>query len=91
MTFGFIRSHALSPHHKMGFSEDQVTDLLSDLKDRAILIESQLESDDGRSLRTLELDVAHPDVVAAAALERPNFEESATSGGRGQAATSAGG
>ena len=91
MTFGFIRSHALSPHHKMGFSEDQVTDLLSDLKDRAILIESQLESADGRSLRTLELDVAHPDVVAAAALERPNFEESTASGGRGQAATSAGG
>ncbi len=90
MTFGFIRSHALSPHHKMGFSEDQVTDLLSDLKDREILVESQLESEDGRLLRTLELDVEHPDVLAAGKLERPNFEENGAPGSRSLAAPVAG-
>ncbi len=75
MTFGFIRSHALSPHHKLGFTEDRVTDLLTELKDRSILIEGQLDTDDGRSLRTLELDREDPLVERVAAMEQPVFED----------------
>lgn len=75
MTFGFIRSHALSPHHALGFSEDRVTDTLTGFKEEGILIERQLESDDGRMLRTLELDDEHPSVLRVAALPTPHFED----------------
>ena len=75
MTFGFIRSHALSPHHRLGFSEDRVTDLLSGFKDSGILIEGQQESADGRLLRVLAVDRQHPMVQAVAGLVAPEFEE----------------
>jgi len=64
MTFGFIRSHALSPHHSLGLAEERVTELLTDFKDREILIEGSLSTEDGRTLRTLELNREHPAVVA---------------------------
>lgn len=76
MTFGFIRSHALSPHHHLGFTDDRVTDLLSSFKDSGILIEGQQETPDGRQLRILSLDRQHPMVQAVAALESPVFEDS---------------
>lgn len=75
MTFGFIRSHALSPHHGLGFTEDLVTDILSSFKDAGILIEGQQESSDGRLLRILTLDAMHPMVQAVAGLEAPVFED----------------
>jgi hypothetical protein len=75
MTFGFIRSHALSPHHRLGFSEERATDLLSGFKDSGILIEGQQESADGRLLRVLAVDRQHPLVQAVAGLEAPVFEE----------------
>ncbi len=77
MTFGFIRSHALSPHHALGFTEDRVTDLLTQFKESGVLIESHRGTDDGRTLRTLRLDASHPSVVAIADLERPPFEDAA--------------
>lgn len=85
MTFGFIRSHALSPHHGLGFSEDQVTDRLTDFKERGILIESYRPADDGRTLRTLELNADHPSIVACGQLPTPNFEESRPVRGGGTA------
>lgn len=75
MTFGFIRSHALSPHHGLDFTEDLVTDILSGFKDAGILIEGQQESADGRLLRILSLDHQHPMVQAVAKLEAPIFED----------------
>ncbi len=78
MTFGFIRSHALSPHHGLGFTEDLVTDILSGFKETGILIEGQQEAKDGRLLRILTLDRQHPMVLAVSALEPPHFEESPT-------------
>lgn len=75
MTFGFIRSHALSPHHGLGLTEDQVTDRLTEFKDRGVLIESFRPTDDGRTLRTLELNADHPSVMACALLPAPNFED----------------
>ena len=75
MTFGFIRSHALSPHHGLGLTEDQVTDRLTEFKDRGVLIESYRPTDDGRTLRTLELNADHPAIMACAVLPMPNFEE----------------
>lgn len=77
MTFGFIRSHALSPHHALGYTEDRVTELLSQFKERGILIESSRESSDGRTLRTLELDNENTDVVACRELKTPAFEDGA--------------
>lgn len=74
MTFGFIRSHALSPHHGLGFTEEQVTDRLTEFKDRGVLIESYRPTDDGRTLRTLELNHDHPAIQACAQLPPPNFE-----------------
>lgn len=74
MTFGFIRSHALSPHHALGFSEEYVTDTLTNFKERGILLEGQRIADDGRTLRTLDLNQAHPEVVACVRLEAPTFE-----------------
>lgn len=76
MTFGFIRSHALSPHHGLGYTEEQVTDRLTEFKERGILIESYRPADDGRTLRTLELNVDHPLILACSQLAAPNFEES---------------
>lgn len=75
MTFGFIRSHALSPHHALGFTEDRVTDILTEFKEQGVLIESQRGADDGRTLRTLELNHSHPSLLAIAGLERPPFED----------------
>jgi uncharacterized LabA/DUF88 family protein len=75
MTFGFIRSHALSPHHALGLSEEKVTEVLSGFKDRGVLIESVRGTSDGRTLRTLELDESHPEVVACRELEAPAFED----------------
>ena len=75
MTFGFIRSHALSPHHALGLDEARVTDLLSGFKDRGVLVENARRSSDGRTLRTLDLDAAHPEVVACRELEAPVFED----------------
>ncbi|MEO8082402.1 MAG: NYN domain-containing protein [Ardenticatenales bacterium] len=89
MTFGFIRSHALSPHHGLGFSEDQVTDRLTDFKERGILIESYRPADDGRTLRTLELNADHPSILACRQLPTPNFEESRPARGGGTAASDA--
>ncbi|MFN2115918.1 MAG: NYN domain-containing protein [Anaerolineae bacterium] len=77
MTFGFIRSHALSPHHALGYTEDRVTELLSQFKERGILSESSRESGDGRTLRTLELAADHDEVIAARDLPMPAFEDSA--------------
>jgi uncharacterized LabA/DUF88 family protein len=77
MTFGFIRSHALSPHHALGYTEDRVTELLSQFKDRGILIESFREANDGRTLRTLELDIDHEDVAECHMMQTPQFEDSA--------------
>ncbi len=75
MTFGFIRSHALSPHHALGFTEDRVTDILTEFKEQGILIESHRNADDGRTLRTLELNHSHPNLLAIADLETPVFED----------------
>lgn len=75
MTFGFIRSHALSPHHALGFTEERVTELLSHFKELGVLIESQRIAEDGRTLRTLDLDLAHPVLESIADLERPAFED----------------
>jgi uncharacterized LabA/DUF88 family protein len=74
MTFGFIRSHALSPHHALGFTEEYVTDTLTAFKERGILLESQRIADDGRTLRTLDLNSGHPEVVACVRIEAPKFE-----------------
>ena len=75
MTFGFIRSHALSPHHGLSMTEDHVTDLLSGFKEQGILIESYRPSDDGRTLRTLELNGDHSLVQRCATGGVPSFEE----------------
>jgi hypothetical protein len=75
MTFGFIRAHALSPHHDLGFEEDQVTDLLTAFKERQVLLESYRTSEDGRTLRTLELNVTSPEVIACSQMEPPQFED----------------
>jgi uncharacterized LabA/DUF88 family protein len=75
MTFGFIRSHALSPHHALGLSEERTTAILTSFKERGILIESQLPADDGRTLRTLSLDQSNPVVIACRAAEMPHFED----------------
>jgi uncharacterized LabA/DUF88 family protein len=75
MTFGFIRSHALSTHHALGYTEDQVTQILTAFKEREVLIESYRTSDDGRTLRTLELNHQSEEVRAAASAEAPQFED----------------
>jgi len=75
MTFGFIRSHALSPHHNLGFTEERVTDLLTEFKEQGVLLESHRTTDDGRTLRTLDLNHSHPSLLAVAELERPQFED----------------
>ena len=75
MTFGFIRSHALSPHHSLGLAEERVTELLTDFKEREILEEGQLGTEDGRTLRTLKLNPAHPDVEACLHTQLPRFED----------------
>lgn len=76
MTFGFIKSHALSPHHGMGLSEVRVTEVLSRFKESGVLIESSRGASDGRTLRTLELCDGHPVVIATRQLEAPHFEAS---------------
>jgi|GEM_PF-603866 len=91
MTFGFIRSHALSPHHGLGLTEDQVTDRLTEFKDRGVLIESYRPTDDGRTLRTLELNADHPAIMACAVLPMPNFEEGRLTRGLGSAPADEGG
>jgi uncharacterized LabA/DUF88 family protein len=75
MTWGFIRSHALSPHHTMELSDERVTEILSSFKDQQVLIEGQRSDDEGRTLRTLELNAAHSAVVAAAQLGPPPFHD----------------
>jgi uncharacterized LabA/DUF88 family protein len=75
MTFGFIRAHALSPHHSLGFEEERVTELLTNFKERDILLQSSLPTDDGRTLRTLELDVTHPVVEDVRKLGIPHFRD----------------
>ena len=74
MTFGFIRTHASSPHHTLGFDEERVTEMLTHFKDRGVLVESYRHTEDGRTLRTLEINTSHPEVVACAELEAPPFE-----------------
>jgi len=74
MTFGFIRSHALSPHHSIGMSEDRVTEILSGFKERGILMERQRAASDGRTLRTLQLNEHHAALQAARRCESPRFE-----------------
>ncbi len=76
MTFGFIRSHALSPHHALGLTEERVTEILSGFKDQSILAEGQRPGDGGRTLRVLELNKDHPAVMAIAQSEMPSFEDS---------------
>lgn len=83
MTFGFIRSHALSPHHGLDMDEETVTEALSGLKDRGVLIEGSRSADDGRVLRVLTLDEDHPEVAAVRLGEMPRFE-----GGRAAAISS---
>ena len=75
MTFGFLRTHALSEHHDLGLDEDQVTDLLSRLKDREILMETYRTSNDGRTLRTLELNSDHDRIQEVRAIEPPEFHD----------------
>jgi hypothetical protein len=75
MTFGFIRSHALSPHHGLSMTEERVTDMLSTFKEQSILIESFRPSDDGRTLRTLELNAEHSLVQHCSLGGVPTFEE----------------
>jgi hypothetical protein len=75
MTFGFIRSHALSPHHALGLTEERVTELLGQFKERGLLVESQLPTEDGRALRTLALDRTHPEVRACHEAGLPHFED----------------
>ena len=75
MTFGFIRSHALSPHHELGLTEDRVTELLTSFKERQVLLESYRTTDDGRTLRTLELNVTDALVQEAKTLPGPHFED----------------
>jgi uncharacterized LabA/DUF88 family protein len=75
LTFGFIRAHALSPHHALGVTEERVTELLTRFKDDGVLIESQRPSEDGRSLRTLDLNATHPLIVATAQLDPPSFRD----------------
>jgi hypothetical protein len=60
MTFGFIRSHAVSPYHALNLSEQRVTEILASLKERQVIVEGFRTADDGRRLRVLELDTAHP-------------------------------
>lgn len=74
MTFGFIRSHAMSPHHGLGLDEERVTEILSDFKESGILVESYRPTEDGRTLRTLELNATHPRVTACAQAGVPAFE-----------------
>lgn len=74
MTFGFIRSHAMSPHHGLGLDEERVTEILSDFKESGILVESYRPTEDGRTLRTLELNATHPRVTACARAGVPAFE-----------------
>jgi hypothetical protein len=80
MTWSFIRSHALSPHHGLELGEDRITELLSAFKDRGILLEGQRLDDAGRSLRTLTLDAAHPDVVRVTQLGPPPFRDRPSDG-----------
>ncbi len=75
MTFGFIRSHALSPHHALGLAEERVTELLTGFKERGILVEHQMAADDGRTLRVLRLAEEHEAVSACRALSPPAFED----------------
>lgn len=75
MTFGFIRSHAQSPHHSLGVTEERATELLTSLKESGVLIESYRPTEDGRTLRTLELNQTHPRVVSTARRGLPAFEE----------------
>jgi uncharacterized LabA/DUF88 family protein len=84
MTFGFIRSHALSPHHGLDYTEDQVTELLTSFKERQVLLESYRTTDDGRTLRTLELNIAAPEVQSAKELEPPPFEDVPSAGGEAE-------
>lgn len=75
MTFGFIRSHALSPHHALGLTEEEVTEILSGFKEQGILSEGQRPAEDGRTLRVLDLALDHPTVQAVAQSEMPHFED----------------
>lgn len=75
MTFGFIRSHALSPHHGLGLTEARITEILSDLKEQGVLIEGTRPSGDGRTLRTLSLDREDERVVEILARGPSRFEE----------------
>lgn len=77
MTFSFIRSHAMSPHHGLGLSEDRVTDILSAFKERGVLIEGTRMATDGRALRTLELNQGHPAIIASRRVGAPAFESAA--------------
>jgi uncharacterized LabA/DUF88 family protein len=87
MTFGFIRSHALSPHHGLSMTEDRVTDLLAGFKEQSILIESFRPSDDGRTLRTLELSADHELVRYCSQGGIPTFEEGPRIGRRSAGST----
>ncbi len=75
MTWGFIRSHALSPHHALGISEERLTEILTQFKEQGILTQSQRTSEDGRSLRTLELNVEHEAVASARQMGEPMFRD----------------
>jgi len=79
MTFGFIRSHALSPHHGLGLNEAQVTELLSRFKTEGILTEGSREGRDDRTLRTLALNPEHSAVIACLEEGLPVFEDNPVS------------
>lgn len=74
MTFSFIRSHALSPHHRLHLDDGRVVELLSRFKERSILLEGTRYTPDGRALRTLQLNERHLAVRAARRHEAPVFE-----------------
>ena len=74
LTFGFIRSHALSPHHGLGLAEDRVTEILSSFKEQGVLIEGAKTASDGRTLRTLSLNREHTMVRDGTARSGANFE-----------------
>ncbi len=86
MTWGFIRSHALSPHHALGISEERLTSLLTEIKEHGILAESQRLAEDGRTLRTLELNLEHEAVMAARELGPPPFRDRPSHGRRSPSA-----
>jgi len=74
LTFSFIRSHALSPHHALDLTDTRATEILSRFKERGILTEGTRHATDGRALRTVSLNHHHPALAAARRRSAPTFE-----------------